>query len=547
MYQARRLRVELDTSPVTSRFDGDSKEDGFPVASPWIPEREPVQAPEGLDVEVLDLVRNTAELAQQSPLGSFTNGQAAEIEGALKALRETLNDHRQIAHLPETRWEEAWYRLAAAAATVAFSSAGACSTPLGSLAKSMLLDAAVFPGFQRTSGSEDYYDRDDGVFPVENPRAMAAQGLLRLAFWDSCVDDNFVQIIETLAGDRDPAVRLVVASEVYALNGSETDAMWRILEKICRSEERWGVVFWALKRPLHFMLGQATDRVVNLAADVYQRAKIEGPEFVRNAAIELLIGGFLRHDHPRSREILDIIAAQPADHADDVQAIAWHIRQQGGLVSNAEGASDTNVTALRARAFALFERIVRSATETLRGLYGALEGRADPSPTPEEQQQFEGIMKAVDAIAHAVYFASGAHDERSHATTIDNQPLPRDVKRRFLDEAGTLFDALAEFGQPRIAQELLLTFGAYVSLDPLGMWLRIAEVIRRAMIFGVQSRKLVADQVVELVEVYLADYRTGIWEDERGRAALIDILDGFVQIGWPKAVRLAFRLDQIYR
>jgi hypothetical protein len=50
-----------------------------------------------------------------------------------------------------------------------------------------------------------------------------------------------------------------------------------------------------------------------------------------------------------------------------------------------------------------------------------------------------------------------------------------------------------------------------------------------------------------LVERYLAEYRTIFREKAECRHVLIEILDIFVQAGWPSARRLTYRMEEIFR
>ena len=56
-----------------------------------------------------------------------------------------------------------------------------------------------------------------------------------------------------------------------------------------------------------------------------------------------------------------------------------------------------------------------------------------------------------------------------------------------------------------------------------------------------------AGLVVEIVEQYLAEYRPLLREDTKCRQALIEVLDLFVQAGWPSARRITYRLEDIFR
>jgi hypothetical protein len=94
---------------------------------------------------------------------------------------------------------------------------------------------------------------------------------------------------------------------------------------------------------------------------------------------------------------------------------------------------------------------------------------------------------------------------------------------------------------------LLETLEFFIPLDPGGVFHCIGRVVRGGQQGGYQYESLAADLMVRLVERYLAEHRTLLREDAECRQTLIDILDIFVQAGWPTARRLAYRLDEIFR
>jgi hypothetical protein len=49
------------------------------------------------------------------------------------------------------------------------------------------------------------------------------------------------------------------------------------------------------------------------------------------------------------------------------------------------------------------------------------------------------------------------------------------------------------------------------------------------------------------VSRYIADYRSLFRDDAECRDALIEVLNIFVQAGWPEAMDLTSRLDQVFR
>ena len=64
--------------------------------------------------------------------------------------------------------------------------------------------------------------------------------------------------------------------------------------------------------------------------------------------------------------------------------------------------------------------------------------------------------------------------------------------------------------------------------------------------FGYQDESLGADRVVKVVGRTLADHRW-IFDDAARRAQLVEILELFVDRGWPQARRLLYELPDLFR
>jgi hypothetical protein len=75
--------------------------------------------------------------------------------------------------------------------------------------------------------------------------------------------------------------------------------------------------------------------------------------------------------------------------------------------------------------------------------------------------------------------------------------------------------------------------------------LLIGEAIKASSAHGYQYEQL--QLIVRMVERYLADFRPLLREHRECNAALMEILDVFVRVGWPGAHQLTYRLNSIYR
>jgi hypothetical protein len=129
----------------------------------------------------------------------------------------------------------------------------------------------------------------------------------------------------------------------------------------------------------------------------------------------------------------------------------------------------------------------------------------------------------------------------------ENPPLSKAEKKRFLEQAGPLLDALSDIGIPRITHDLVQTLEHLIEFDPAGVFLRLGRVVRAGKEGHYQYDSMAAQTMVRVVERFLAEYRSLLRERDDCRRTLIEILDTFVEVGWPDARRLAYRTEEIFR
>ena len=164
-----------------------------------------------------------------------------------------------------------------------------------------------------------------------------------------------------------------------------------------------------------------------------------------------------------------------------------------------------------------------------------------------EQESARSLAFLIDQIGRQVYFASGAQEGKRQNLIDEDGPYSRARIDRFYRETHPILEYLAEVGLPSLTHQLLETLEFFIPLDPAGVFICIGRVVRAGRQSGYQYESLAADLIVQLVERYLAEYRPLFREDEDCRRTLIEILDIFVQAGWPAARRLTYRLDEIFR
>jgi hypothetical protein len=73
-----------------------------------------------------------------------------------------------------------------------------------------------------------------------------------------------------------------------------------------------------------------------------------------------------------------------------------------------------------------------------------------------------------------------------------------------------------------------------------------ADVIESSKRYDYNLDSMAMKEVVTLVEALIADYSEYIHDQESVRR-LLNVLDAFVEAGWPDALNLVWRLDEVYR
>jgi hypothetical protein len=187
--------------------------------------------------------------------------------------------------------------------------------------------------------------------------------------------------------------------------------------------------------------------------------------------------------------------------------------------------------------FNIIKRLLRSAREGLNKLEAAhKDSKFDEWPEPD-QKNAQSFARIINSIGQQIYFTSGGK----------NDGILTPERERFYHEAVPIIDELTGFGFPSLSHHLLETLEHFIPLDPRGVFLRIGFVIKGGSKGGYQYESLAADLMVKLIERYLAEYRPLLGEDDECRKTLLEILDIFVQAGWPRARRLTYRLEAIFR
>jgi hypothetical protein len=171
-------------------------------------------------------------------------------------------------------------------------------------------------------------------------------------------------------------------------------------------------------------------------------------------------------------------------------------------------------------------------------------GGVVPQPLAKsEEDRLRQIVGIIDGIARELYFASGAHDTEAEGAA----PLDLARARRFYDACGPLIERLTLVGIAPAIHALIETLAALVAVDPPHIFRQVRSLVEAGRTAGYLGESSALGLVVRIIERYLADYRHLFQTDASLRQDLIDILNLFIEAGWPEALRFAARLDDVFR
>jgi hypothetical protein len=387
-----------------------------------------------------------------------------------------------------------------------------------------------------------------------SPRIDAARALPRLTRLGE--DSEVTAAIRALSHDGAAAVRFNLASALPLLAANAPALMWELVDNFIATESNFSVLD-AVVHSLDWLWGRCGDdvaaRLREISRRVRDRAPIDHPIHETLAQSHLL--QFLRTGRPESEKyISDLVTNCGEQMAMKPLLPLLHVCRAGGWMTAGDPERSTpEMDAIRARTCNFLLNLLVTAQfklQAARQRWLELK-KAEHVDTPEIKEihsELERLAQLVDGINSELYFGSGAFADKQNN---NEKKLTAAQSQRFWREAAPLLRNLATEPHPHTAYELIQTLYHLLPCSPEEIFLLAAQSIRTSSNAGLQFESLAVSEVVKLVQRVLADHRE-IFHARDGSeppalTALLEVLDTFVEVGWPEARALTHRLEEIYR
>ncbi len=397
--------------------------------------------------------------------------------------------------------------------------------------KGILLAGATHPLPEPQKGEDQKWD-SIGWSPT--PRTEAAQGLLYL--YVKTGDADALIMIAQLAADPVPLIRFLIASELWRLWDGASDYLLRLIGARLAAEPNAKVIE-GLAVSIHNCITTEQPESIELARALAERALKENAERSYDGDIAILVTDLaLGTETNWAIDLVNAWIAEPVRQAHWLGHCATRTRQF--IVP-------TNREPSFGRAVKLQQEIIHAAAlgvSKLKPVSPALISDADRAIV-------KTLYNAVNEAVMRLYFAIEPPNRQE-----DKPPITEAERREFYFAVKPVLDAVVIFGEQRAGGAMLGPTAHYfmqllnvvVVYDPKGALAYAAAIATASKPYGYNLDNLAVKEVVELVETILADYRVEV-QDEVAFNNLMTLLDAFIEVGWPSALALVWRLDEIYR
>lgn len=504
--------------------------------------REGVDTEEGPDAQMIEQSEKLSDLVQNTPSAS----DAAVLGVLWAATRATIDMYdANAAALHEKVEQPVWGNISNAVERIVAAPdyiPGADGLPLIEELLAILdrLWASRFP---------EPKDNDDSLsWGNWEVRVYAAEAYVELARRFGDTHSDLVGKFDAMLADPAPQVRLQAAERLLVLWDVARDRMWELAVQVARNEPHTGVLGFFL----HYVVARATWQDVERCKAIIEIVR------ARREAIE-------RDDKPgrdKVAEPLGGLTAQLWCWQEEQAAVEWltawagdpgaHREYFTSFLSMLRGAFFTRYASGEERDAGLSDRSQRAAMIILKACSAA----SASSHAVVTQEQVEGDAReaaiatyraAESIIGHLMnqlYFGSGAHaDNREAAVGL----MSAEDMRRFLDDYRPMLALLAASHEPSTHHHLVELYEFLIPGDPAGVFDALHALLTGpAAREGYHHESLAAPVIVRMVTRYIADHRS-IFEDDTRRAALVEVLRLFSDVGWSDALKLLYDLPDLLR
>ncbi len=379
------------------------------------------------------------------------------------------------------------------------------------------------------------------------PRHEAATGLSLLAYYKP--DTEVLEAIEKLANDDVPSVRMLTAMQLKNVYVKNPERFWDIIENRAKLE-RNAIVQECLYSALSHVASYDNENEDKIST--IMGLLLENPPPPQKMSLSydpfslLLIGlAIVEKNQLAINTINDRFLKEPIHYSDILTRLVSQTIE--GYIDLKNPQNKMNHKELK-RAVILVSNIISAASTAIEEQCVALKKHR----TDEIEQNLRDTYGVIDEVITCLYYAF-AHERSQSEKAVEK--IPNNLRCHFYHEVKPLMNQVIDFAKDpesglmfaSTAHYFIQLLKSFLSCDPKGVLHLAQSVASSSERFGYTFDSIAVMDIVQLVEIVLADYRHVVRDDEECMEDLLNLLDLFAKTGWTDALNLVWRLDEVFR
>ena len=474
--------------------------------------------------------RFTSDWRNKRPTPEAIDSILPKLETALRiVIAEDQNADRATIHL-------AWTRLAAGAAMVARGDLDLNAKTYEIPKKILLTAPSVDPPTDQIDHDETY---TSGAWS-SSPASEAAEGLPWLARLKA--DTEVTDAIMALVHDPRPWVRFLVVGESFRMIETSPEAFWALVRERAKND-RNVVVQDVLCRTVGRILPSHEAEVGSVLSVIAERVVVPDRDSdVLKSLIPIMMWLVLERGNEWASKFSNGFIENPTKFSYALSHAAFQVVH---YIQPANIGTKHDVTLNRAVAW--LSRAIATAVEGIKGVRAAIKDEWDKD-SADLIKRLYGVM---DQTVMRLHFAL----DSKYGSSQQNVPKGTDAQRSdFYTRIKPLLEQIADFAKDQqhgllfapTAHHFMEFLQQALPYNPAGTLKLAANVASASERYGYHLDSMAASETVQLAERLLADYRS-ILRSPDALTDLVTLLDLFATAGWPGALALLWRLDEIFR
>ncbi|RKU31840.1 hypothetical protein C6497_00735 [Candidatus Poribacteria bacterium] len=413
------------------------------------------------------------------------------------------------------------------------------------LCRSILLEGA---SHKLPDPAKEKDDTFDSPGYSSQPRHYAVEGLLRIFFYKH--DLELLYIIEKLADDKVPSVRMITAMYLPNIYKKEPNRFWAIINRRAEIESNL-IVQECLYSALTHVLQPTTDNdenTVQVMSKILKKTPLPQQKMGTYDPFSFLIIGLaiVRQNHWALSTIDEEYLNDPVKYANLLTRFVEKIIK--GYI-DPRRAKDTDFQDNLIRAISLLNSIVTAIIPAMNALGSTFKEQR----TEKVEQELRNTYSVLDQIITSLYFTFPHKDNNDTKPAEENED--KDIHCLIFNEVYPLMQQIVDFANDSenglmfapTAHHFIKLLTNFLNFDPKKVIILAGDVATSSERFGYNLEPLAVEDVVKLVEIVLADHRDLVRDDEDCLESLLNLLDLFAKTGWSEALNLVWRLDEVFR